>query len=109
MVPTIEITFGARVSGTWICTCRSILNTNPSRLLASIGDRFASRLCACDTTSAQLSVRIDVGTISAAYTRGLIGYLPVRSGSCQMPRCPGRTIEPNLNSAPDVSSVGRPT
>ena len=50
-----------------------------------------------------------VGTISAAYTRGLIAYLPVRSGSVQMPRCPGRTIEPNLNSAPDVSAVGRPT
>ena len=26
------------------------------------------------------------GTISAAYTRGLIAYLPVRNGSCQMPR-----------------------
>ena len=25
------MTFGARVSGTWICTCKSILNTNPSR------------------------------------------------------------------------------
>ena len=37
IVPTIEITFGARVSGTWICTCRSILKTNPSRLLPSIG------------------------------------------------------------------------
>ena len=97
------------VSGTWICTCRSMRNTKPSRLFASIGDRCASRLCAVDTASAQLSVRIDVGTISAAYTRGLIGYLPVRSGSSQMPRWPGRTIEPNLNSAPDVSSVGRPT
>ena len=41
---------------------------------------------------------MNVGTISASYTRGLIGYLPVRSGSCQMPRWPGRTIEPNLNS-----------
>ena len=109
IVPTIEITFGARVSGTWICTCRSMRNTKPSRLFASIGDRCASRLCAVDTALAQLSVRIDVGTISAAYTRGLIGYLPVRSGSCQMPRWPGRTIEPNLNSAPDVSSVGSPT
>ena len=108
-MPTIEITFGARVSGTWICTCRSMRNTKPSRLFASIGERCASRLCAVETASAQLSVRIDVGTISAAYTRGLIGYLPVRSGSCQMPRWPGRTIEPNLNSAPDVSSVGRPT
>ncbi len=86
IVPTIEMTFGARVSGTWICTCRSILNTKPSRLLASIGDRCASRLCAVETASAQFNVRIDVGTISAAYTRGLIGYLPVRSGSLQMPR-----------------------
>ena len=24
IVPTIEMTFGARVSGTWICTCRSM-------------------------------------------------------------------------------------
>ena len=85
-MPTIEITFGARVSGTWICTCRSMRNTKPSRLFASIGDRCASRLCAVDTALAQLSVRIDVGTISAAYTRGLIGYLPVRNGSCQIPR-----------------------
>ena len=86
IVPTIEMTFGARVSGTWICTCRSMRNTKPSRLFASIGDRCASRLCAVETASAQLSVRIDVGTISAAYTRGLIGYLPVRSGSAQIPR-----------------------
>ena len=34
---------------------------------------------------------------------------PVRSGSDQMPWWPGFTIEPNLNSAPEVSSVGRPT
>ena len=66
IVPTIEITFGAFVSGTWICTCRSIWNTKPSRLLPSIGDSCASRLCAVDAASAQLSVRIDVGTISAA-------------------------------------------
>ena len=39
----------------------------------------------------------------------VIAYLPVRSGSCQMPRWPGRTSEPNLKSAPDVSSVARPT
>ena len=101
MVPTIEMTFGALVSGTWICTCRSIRNTKPSRLLRL--DRRQVRVEVvrlADTASAQFSVRIDVGTISAAYTRGLIGYLPVRSGSCQMPRWPGRTIEPNLNSAP---------
>ena len=49
IVPTIEMTFGARVSGTWICTCRSMRNTKPSRLFASIGDRCASRLCAVDT------------------------------------------------------------
>src|SRR3954454_3102825 len=109
MVPTIEMTFGARVSGTWICTWRSMRKTKPSRLLASIGDKCASWLCAVDTASAQFNVRIDVGTISAAYTRGLIGYLPVRKGSAQMPRCPGRTIDPNLTSEPDVSSVGRPT
>ena len=36
-----------------------------------------------------------------------MAYLPVRSGSCQMPRWPGRTIEPNLKAAPDVSWVGR--
>ena len=108
-MPTIDMTFGARVSGTWICTCRSILNTKPSRLLASIGERCASRLCAVETASAQFKVRIDVGTISAAYTRGLMGYLPVRSGSLQMPRWPGCTIEPNLNSSPEVSSVGNPT
>ena len=34
MVPTIEMTFGAVVSGTWICTCRSMRNTKPSRLFA---------------------------------------------------------------------------
>jgi hypothetical protein len=39
MVPTIEITFGAAVSGTWIWTCRSIWKTNPSRLLPTIDDR----------------------------------------------------------------------
>ena len=109
MVPTIEITFGALVSGTWICTWRSIWKTKPSRLLPTIDDSCASRSCASDVASAQLSVRMNVGTISAAYTRGLIAYLPVRSGSCQMPRWPGRTIEPNLNSAPDVSAVGSPT
>ena len=109
MVPTIEMTFGARVSDTWICTCRSMVNTKPSRLLPMIGSRRESRSCACEFDVDQLSVRMKVGTTSAAYTRGLIGYLPVRSGSCQMPRWPGRTIEPNLNSEPDVSSVGRPT
>ena len=107
-MPTIEITFGALVSGTWICTCRSIWKTKPSRLLPTIDDSCASRSWASDVASAQLSVRMNVGTISAAYTRGLIAYLPVRSGSCQMPRWPGRTIEPNLNSAPDVSSGGEP-
>ena len=77
------------------------VNTKPSRLLPSIGDSWASRLCAWltgvgpvereDRTSARSRPRS---------TRGLIGYLPVRSGSCQMPRWPGRTIEPNLNSSP---------
>jgi hypothetical protein len=66
MVPTIEMTFGARVSGTWICTCRSMVKTKPSRLLPSIGERWESRLCACELALAQLSVMIDVGTISAA-------------------------------------------
>ena len=64
-MPTIEITFGALVSLTWICTCRSIENTNPSRLLPSIGLSDESRLCAWLDALAQLSVRIDVGTISA--------------------------------------------
>ena len=109
IVPTIEMTLGARVSGTWICTCRSIWNTKPSRLLPTIDDSCASRSCASDVASAQFNVRMNVGTISASYTRGLMGYLPVRSGSSQMPRWPGRTIDPNLNSAPDVSSVGSPT
>ena len=66
IVPTIEITFGARVSGTWICTCRSIWKTKPSRLLATIDDRWASRSCASELASAQLRVRMNVGTISAA-------------------------------------------
>jgi len=86
IVPTIEMTFGARVSGTWICTWRSISNTKPSRLLPMIDESCASRSCASDVAAAQLSVRMNVGTISASYTRGLIGYFPVRSGSCQMPR-----------------------
>jgi len=82
----MEITFGARESGTWICTCRSIPKTKPSRDFPSIGLSAASRLCAADVSFAQFSVRIEVGTISAAYSRGLIAYLPVRSGSFQMPR-----------------------
>ncbi len=81
----------------------------PSRLLPTIDESCASRSCASEVASAQLSVRMNVGTISAAYTRGLIAYLPVRNGSCQMPRWPGRTMEPNLKSAPDVSAVGSPT
>ncbi len=66
IVPTIEITFGAFVSGTWICTCSSIEKTKPSRLFASIGASCASRLCDALVSFDQLSVRIDVGTISAA-------------------------------------------
>ena len=65
IVPTIEITFGALVSGTWICTCRSIWNTKPSRLLPTIEDSWASRSCASDVASAQFNVRMNVGTISA--------------------------------------------
>jgi hypothetical protein len=65
-VPTIEITFGARVSGTWICTCSSMEKTKPSRLLPSIGARLASRLCDALVSFDQLSVRIYVGTISGA-------------------------------------------
>ena len=64
-MPTIEITFGACVSGTWIWTCRSMRNENPSRLFASIEDSCASSACACDVASAQFSVRIAVGTTSA--------------------------------------------
>ena len=33
MVPTMRMTFGARVSGTWICTWRSMLNVNASLAL----------------------------------------------------------------------------
>ena len=35
-MPTIEMTRGALVSGTWICTCKSMWNTKPSLLLATI-------------------------------------------------------------------------
>ncbi len=70
IVPTMEITFGAVVSGTWICTCRSIVKMKPSRLLATIDDSCASRSCASDVASDQLSVRMNVGTISAAYSGG---------------------------------------
>ena len=67
IVPTIEMTFGARVSGTWICTCRSIRNTNPSRLLRlDRGEVRVEVVRLARYASAQLSVRIDVGTISAA-------------------------------------------
>src|SRR6266545_4304801 len=53
IVPTIEITLGARVSETWICTCRSMVNTNPSRLLPTIDSSRASRLCAWDAAVAR--------------------------------------------------------
>ena len=65
-MPTIEITFGARVSGTWIWTWRSMLKVNASLLLASIGASRASRLWASLVACDQLRVRIDVGTISAS-------------------------------------------
>ena len=67
IVPTIEITFGARVSGTWICTCRSMLEHEAFAALRL--DRRQLRVEVVRrrlTASAQLSVRIDVGTISAA-------------------------------------------
>jgi hypothetical protein len=66
MVPTMLITFGARVSGTWICTWRSMLKVKASFDLASIGDSRASRLWASLVAWDQLRVRIDVGTISAS-------------------------------------------
>ena len=66
IVPTIEMTFGARVSGTWICTWSSMENTKPSRLLPSIGAKCASRLCDALVSFDQFNVRIDVGTISGA-------------------------------------------
>ena len=66
MVPTIEMTFGARVSGTWICTWRSIEKVNASFDLASIGANRSSRLCASLVAWDQLRVRIEVGTISAS-------------------------------------------
>ena len=65
-VPTMLITFGARVSGTWIWTWRSIEKVNASLLLASIAESRASRLWASLDAWDQLSVRIDVGTISAS-------------------------------------------
>src|ERR1044071_2072899 len=39
--------------------------------------------------------------------RGFSVYLPVRSGSDQMPWWPGLTIDPNLKSSPDVSPGAR--
>ncbi len=59
-------TAGARVSGTWICTWRSIEKSNASLLLASMGERRASRLWASLLARDQLRVRIDVGTTSAS-------------------------------------------
>jgi hypothetical protein len=64
IVPTMPITFGALVSGTWICTWRSILKLKASLLFASIEDNRASRSCASLDSAAQLSVRIDVGMTS---------------------------------------------
>ena len=66
MVPTMLMTFGARVSGTWICTWRSMLKVNASLLLASIGASRSSRLWASLVACDQLRVRIEVGTISAS-------------------------------------------
>ena len=66
IVPTIEITFGALVSDTWICTCRSMVKMKPSRLLPTMGSSRASRSCAWLWALAQFSVRMNVGTISAA-------------------------------------------
>ena len=77
IVPTIEMTFGARVSGTWICTCRSMRNTKPSRLFASIGERCASRLCAVDTAfgpvERQDRRRHDLGRVHTRVDRVLAG------------------------------------
>jgi hypothetical protein len=44
IVPTIEMTFGARWSGTWIWTWRSMVKTKPSRLLPTIGSSRASQV-----------------------------------------------------------------
>jgi hypothetical protein len=60
------ITFAACVSGTWIRTWRSMSNSNPSRLFALIGFSDLSRSCASLVAVAQFSVRMLVGTISAA-------------------------------------------
>lgn len=64
MVPTMEITLGAMKPGTWICTCRSIPKTKPSRDVPSIGVSAERRLCAAEVSFA----------------------LPVRGGSFQIPR-----------------------
>ena len=66
IVPTIEITFGAFVSGTWICTTSSIVKMKPSRLLATIWDKRSSSLWASLSASDQLRLKIDVGTFSAS-------------------------------------------
>ncbi len=66
IVPTMLITRGAVVSGTWICTTRSIVKTKPSRLLATICERRSSSLWAWLTASDQLRLRMAVGTCSAS-------------------------------------------
>ena len=66
-MPTIEITFGALRVGHVDLHLQVDRKTKPSRLLPSIGDRLRVEVVRLATSlSDQLSVRIDVGTISAA-------------------------------------------
>ena len=66
IVPTMLITRGAVVSGTWICTTRSMEKTKPSRLLATICERCSSSLWAWLTSCDQLRLKMAVGTCSAS-------------------------------------------
>ena len=66
IVPTMLMTRGAVVSGTWICTTSSMVKTKPSRLLATIFDNRSSSLWASLTASDQLRLKMAVGTFSAS-------------------------------------------
>ena len=66
MEPTMEMTRGARVSGTSMRTWRSMEKTKPSLLLAMMGSRRASRPWAPVTSLAQSSLRFAVSTTLAS-------------------------------------------
>ena len=70
IVPTMEITLGAAVSGTWICTCSSIVKTKPSRLLATICDSCASSLWASLTCFGPVEAEDGRGHVLGFVARG---------------------------------------